>query len=305
MRPSKRVPHARKTATAASLLVAAAAASSLCLTAAPAAAQAPEPRTVHLADPPPRPTCTPADPADFPLVTRIRNAPDRYDSGGAPKSWILELTNTTGTTCTGVHPIVVLVDEKRALRPKQLAMHFTDGDRQRPVRFEESGKAETIGVFDDFPGFTVRPGQTVRVPVRLAVTGEAEPNYIVANAALVQRRDDDGDWVGESNDYRFRIVAAAGTTTGEREKATGKPEQKEKKEAEKEKGTETGAQEAEPGKAEPERTEAMTQPDEQSTTPQADELAMTGPGALLTAAAAVTVLLTIGALLFVTTRRGR
>jgi len=297
MRPSKRVPHARKTATAAaSLLVAATAASSLCLMAAPAAAQ-----TVHLADPPPRPSCTPADPADFPLVTRIRNAPDRYDSGGAPKGWILELTNTTGTTCTGVHPIVVLVDEKRALRPEQLAMDFTDGDRQRPVRFEESGKAESIGVFDDFPGFTVRPGRTVRVPVRLAVTGEAEPNDIVANAALVQRRDDDGDWVGESNDYRFRIVAGAGTTTGEREKATGKPEKKEKPEQKEKKG----AEKAEPGKAEPDRADAMTQPDEQSTTPHADELAMTGPGALLTTAAAVTVLLTVGALLFVTTRRGR
>ncbi|MGI5197762.1 hypothetical protein ACQEVY_29720 [Streptomyces sp. CA-288835] len=34
------------------------------------------------------------------------------------------------------------------------------------------------------------------------------PNDVVANAAVVRRHDDgdDGDWVGQSNDYRFRIV---------------------------------------------------------------------------------------------------
>jgi hypothetical protein len=65
-------------------------------------------------------------------------------------------------------------------------------------------------VFDDgdggFPGFSVGAGKTLSVRVRLAVAEDAVPNDVVANAAVVQRRGDDGDWVGQSNGYRFRIV---------------------------------------------------------------------------------------------------
>jgi hypothetical protein len=55
----------------------------------------------------------------------------------------------------------------------------------------------------------VAPGATLSVKVRLAVTSDAVANDVVAHAAVVQRQGDDGDdgdWVGQSNDYRFRIL---------------------------------------------------------------------------------------------------
>ena len=70
-----------------------------------------------------------------------------------------------------------------------------------------------MGAFADersgFPGFTVGPGKTLTVKVRLALTSDAVPNEVTANAAIVQRResdgDGDGDWIGQSDDYRFAI----------------------------------------------------------------------------------------------------
>src|SRR5690606_18098223 len=64
-------------------------------------------------------------------------------------------------------------------------------------------------------GFTVGPGRTLTVKVRLQFTSAAVATEVVANAAVVQRRRDDGDWVGQSNDYRPRVEAAPRTRTGE------------------------------------------------------------------------------------------
>ncbi|MEV5982222.1 hypothetical protein [Streptomyces sp. NPDC052114] len=163
-----------------------------------------------------RPTCAPADSADFPLDTRIQKGPAAYHPGGAPRPWTIELTNTTGEPCRNIHPILVLVDRKQTLRPRQIRLEFHDGARWRPVPFEETDQDEHIGVFDDgFAGFTVGAGRTVGVKVRLAFAPGARADHVVASAALVQRRGDDGDWVGESNDYPFDIVAAPpGTGTG-------------------------------------------------------------------------------------------
>lgn len=44
--------------------------------------------------------------------------------------------------------------------------------------------------------------------VRLALGPDTVANEITANAAVVQRHADDGDWVGQSNDYRFDIAPA-------------------------------------------------------------------------------------------------
>ncbi|GAA2623422.1 hypothetical protein [Streptomyces vastus] len=139
-----------------------------------------------------------------------------YEAGGGYQSWYLDLTNTTGETCRSIHPVIVLVDQKRVLEGGQVRLGFYEaegaGARPSPVRFERSGEDENIGVFDDgdggFPGFSVGAGKTLSVRVRLAVAEDAVPNDVVANAAVVQRHDDgdDGDWVGQSNDYRFRIV---------------------------------------------------------------------------------------------------
>ncbi|WAZ22003.1 hypothetical protein STRCI_003216 [Streptomyces cinnabarinus] len=149
--------------------------------------------------------CTASDGRSFPLSTRIRGGPGSYESGGGYGTWYLELSNETGRTCRDVHPVVVLVDERRALTPAQPRLEFYVGDRTHPVRFETTDEDELVGAFDGFPGFTVGPRATVTVKVRLSVTSDALPNRVTANAAVVQRHDDDGDWIGQSNDYRFGI----------------------------------------------------------------------------------------------------
>ncbi|MFF4724501.1 hypothetical protein ACFY3M_04025 [Streptomyces mirabilis] len=165
----------------------------------------------------PRPTCAAPDTRAFPIKTRIHGGPDAYDVGGDFRTWYIDLTNTTAHTCGNIHPIVVLVDSKRALQPGQARLEFYEGERTHPVEFEKSDQDENVGAFDDgFPGFTVGPGRTLTVKVRLSVTSDAAvPNDVVANAAVVQRHNNDGDWVGESNAYRFRIDDESRTSDGD------------------------------------------------------------------------------------------
>ncbi|CAL9455594.1 hypothetical protein [Streptomyces sp. enrichment culture] len=161
---------------------------------------------------PPAPTsaCSAPDGRAFPLTTRIRGGPASYRPGGGPGVWYLDLTNTTDHACTGVHPVVVLADEERALRPGQPRLDFYAGGRPHRVRFEVTDQDELVGAFADdaarFPGFSVGPGRTLTVKVRLALTEDAVPNEVTATAAVVQRHDDDGEWVGRSNDYRFTVA---------------------------------------------------------------------------------------------------
>ncbi|WP_427167083.1 hypothetical protein ACQF4J_28125 [Streptomyces sp. C1-1] len=227
------------------------------------------------------PTC--AGGPDFPLTTRIHDAPDTYEAGGGYGTWYLDLTNTTTRTCAAVHPVVVLVDDDRTLKPSQARLEFYDGARSHPVRFRTTDEEELVGAFDDgFPGFTVGPRRTVTVKVRLALAPDAVADEVTANAALVQRHDDDGDWIGQSNDYRFRVrhdtptEPATGTATST---AT---------------GAGTGAGTAPPGRS-------------RDDLPFADELARTGvatPRNVL--AATATLLLAVGgALLLARRSRGR
>ncbi|MFF1765219.1 hypothetical protein [Streptomyces sp. NPDC058249] len=155
----------------------------------------------------PRPTCAAPDTRDFPIKTRIHGGPAAYEVGGDFGTWYIDLTNTTAHSCGDIHPVVVLVDQKRVLRPAQARLEFYEGDQPHAVTFETTDQAENVGAFDDgFPGFTVGPGRTLTVKVRLSLTSDATaPDDVVANAAVVQRRNEDGDWVGQSNDYRFRI----------------------------------------------------------------------------------------------------
>ncbi|MFD8422354.1 hypothetical protein [Streptomyces sp. NPDC059466] len=171
-----------------------------------ALALAPAPAHALAASTDPGPTCAAPDTRTFPVKTRIHGGPGTFEAGGGFGTWYIDLTNTTAHTCGDIHPVVVLVDGKRALKPKQARMEFYEGEKPHPVVFERSDEDENVGAFDDgFPGFTVGPGRTVTVKVRLSVTSDAVPNDVVANAAAVQRHGDDGDWVGQSNDYRFRI----------------------------------------------------------------------------------------------------
>ena len=161
----------------------------------------------------------------------------------------LDLTNTTDAPCSGIHPVLVLADRARVLKPEQIRFEFYDelAARWRPVTFEATGEAENVGVFTGpdgpdgpdgstdpgasadpgastdpgasarsdgsdplggFGGFAVPAGRTLTVPVRLAFRAEAAPGDVVVNAAVVQRRGIDGDWVGESGDYRLTIGPA-------------------------------------------------------------------------------------------------
>ncbi|MFF4655056.1 hypothetical protein [Streptomyces sp. NPDC001381] len=157
--------------------------------------------------------CAGSDSDAFPLTTRLRGGPDSYQAGGGYGTWYLDLTNTTDLTCAGIHPVVVLVDAERALRPSQPHLDFYADGRPHPVRFEPTDEEELVGAFTDgpegeagaFAGFTVGPHKTLTVKLRLALTSDTAPNDITANAAVVQRHGDDGDWVGQSNDYRFAV----------------------------------------------------------------------------------------------------
>jgi hypothetical protein len=173
-----------------------------------AAALLATPTSAHAAPP----TCATPDSRTFPLTTRIHGGPATYEAGGGYGTWYLDLTNTTTRTCADIHPVVVLVDEQRTLRPGQPQLEFYEGPRSRPrpVRFETTDEDELVGAFGG-EGLTVGPGRTVTVKVRLALTSDAVPNEITANAAVVQRHDDDGDWVGQSNDYRFTVDSDADT----------------------------------------------------------------------------------------------
>ncbi|MFE1023038.1 hypothetical protein ACFW5I_00460 [Streptomyces sp. NPDC058818] len=190
---------------AAALLAASASASAVLAPATPAHA---DPRA-------PLPACTAPDDHTFPLTTRIHGGPAGYEAGGGYGTWYLDLTNTTSRGCEGIHPVVVLVDEKRALEPSQPRLEFYDGSRPHPVAFEATDRDELIGAFGEdavdagsgFPGFTVGPGKTLTVKVRLAFTSDTDPGEVTANAAVVQLRGGDGEWIGQSNDYRFRVGA--------------------------------------------------------------------------------------------------
>ncbi|MFE6481446.1 hypothetical protein ACFVGN_00660 [Streptomyces sp. NPDC057757] len=272
----------------------------------------------------PSPTCAATESRAFPVETRIHGGPARYDVGGGFGTWYIDLTNTTAQTCRGIHPVVVLVDEKRALRPEQARLEFYEGagaeqggsEMPHPVEFEKTDEDENVGAFDGFPGFTVGPGRTLTVKVRLSVTSDAAvPNDVVANAAVVQRHDDDGDWVGESNDYRFRI------TDDDEDEAQSEAEDEGESEAE-------GTGEAE-GRGDGERDREGAGEDvggastggagtggvggdggvvgeEEGAAPAADELASTGPRASHGLGLAVGVLLSgTGVVLLVASRRAR
>ncbi|MFB7227051.1 peptidase [Streptomyces fimicarius] len=184
-----------------------------------------------------QPVCGDPKAKDFPIETRIQDAPDRYASGGGYGTWFLDLTNTTDTSCRALHPILVLADRDRRLTPDQIQLEFSEpgspGTEHR-VTWESTDRDEQIGVFgeaggedeqsDPFLGFTVPAGETVSVRVRMAFTSDTAPGPVTAHAAVVQRRHqdrakgggrEDGEWVGESEKYPFVIVD--GATGGIRE----------------------------------------------------------------------------------------
>lgn len=164
------------------------------------------------------PSCGRRESPRFPIDARLHGGPARYARGGGWRAWHLELRNTTRVECRAIHPIAILVDRAHALRPDHIRMEFLDpyadkaaGGRWRPVSFETTDEDENIGVFGDpFQGFTVPARGSVKVRVRSHFTDSAPTGPVTANVITMERRADDGDWVGQSGDYDFRIERAAG-----------------------------------------------------------------------------------------------
>ncbi|MER7759535.1 hypothetical protein [Streptomyces sp. NPDC097619] len=155
-----------------------------------------------------QPRCGDGKSTRFPLGARIRGGPPVYRSGGGAQTWYLDLTNSTGDHCRAVHPVVVFSDRDRTLTSDRLRMEFVDRGRVYPVTLEDTDQDEVVAVFDgggEFPGFALGPQGSVTVPVRLSFTADTPPGELVADAALVQRKGDDGDWVGEAGGYRFTV----------------------------------------------------------------------------------------------------
>lgn len=269
------------------------------------------------------PSCAAPGDQVFPLTTKIHGGPRSYEAGGGYGTWYLDLTNTTRRACADIHPVVVLVDDKRALKPSQAELDFYDGTRARTVTLQTTDEQELVGVLEGegFGGFTVAPGKTVTVRLRLAVAPDAVADQVTANAAVVQKRGSDGDWVGESNAYRFAIGDG-----GMQEPGTKEPGATESK------GKEPGGKESDGGATRTDPAPSSGAPRPTSATPGATpgaspgatpsaslpavqeaeaagererELARTGPRRARAALAAVAVLLAVGGGAFLLARRRR
>ncbi len=157
---------------------------------------------------PPVPLCVQPDAEVLPLVGQVRDGPATVRAGDGPSGFTVRVHNTGRVTCHRVHPVVLLLDEDRALVPSQVRLDFHDGRRWLPVRLRHTSRNENVGVLDggqSFRGFTVRPGGRKDVRLRLAVREDARPDRVAVQAALVQHHDRDGHWAGHSDTYTFEL----------------------------------------------------------------------------------------------------
>ncbi|KUJ66246.1 hypothetical protein ACZ90_39390 [Streptomyces albus subsp. albus] len=158
----------------------------------------------------PAPVCGERRSRDFPLRAELRDGPSAFPRGGYWRAWHLELHNTTRTGCRAIHPVVVLADRGRKLRPRDIRFEFYDerSARWRPVRFETTDEDENVGVFTGggFAGFTVPAHRDLTVALRSRFAADGPTGRVTANVTAIQRRGADGDWVGQSRDVAFRIT---------------------------------------------------------------------------------------------------
>ncbi|MEV0369121.1 hypothetical protein AB0I10_04740 [Streptomyces sp. NPDC050636] len=175
--------------------------------------------------PVPSAACGRPDSRDFPISSRVYGGPATYSTGGDWQTWQLELRNTTAAACEDVHPVIVLTDAHRALRPERIRLEFRDpAGGWRPVPFESTDHDEQIGVFgvgeekgagdggrgEGAGGGLTVPGKgTMTVQMRMRFERGTPADRITANVTTVQRRGTDGEWIGQSGDYRFDVRPGA------------------------------------------------------------------------------------------------
>ncbi|WP_344292207.1 hypothetical protein, partial [Streptomyces synnematoformans] len=184
-----------------SVLALTAAAAALLLSPAPVAA------APHAAAPAPR--CGDSGAGGFPVRTALRGEGAALRAGGARHPLALQLHNVSDRPCRGVHPVAVFSREDGArLRPGDVRLQFYDAAarRWRPVVFERTGAGESAGVFaQGFRGFALPAGGSREVPLRMAFAAGAPAGRVTVNVTAVQRRGDDGEWVGQSKDYEVGV----------------------------------------------------------------------------------------------------
>ncbi|MEO3978243.1 hypothetical protein [Streptomyces sp. CAU 1734] len=175
-----------------------------------------------------QPRCGTLSGKDFPIDTRILGVPSVHRPGAGFAEWSVELTNTTDRVCRNIHPVIVFAPRDSGLTPANLAVEFHDGTaaRWRPTEPETTSEDEVVVVLDDVrergtSGVTVRGRATVTVRVRVALAEGTPANEVTVNAAIVQRRGGDGDWVGASGEHRFTVPGDGG---GGADGGTGTPD---------------------------------------------------------------------------------
>lgn len=151
---------------------------------------------------------------DFPVRAQLTGGPAAYRTGDRPRGLSIRLSNTTRTARRDVHPVMVLVDRERALKPGSVSLQYRDpasgGGTWREVELQHTENDENVGVVggEEGPGLTLGAGESVTVRLRMRFGSGTRPGHVAASATVMQRKGkEDGEWVGESAPYEFEIVA--------------------------------------------------------------------------------------------------
>ncbi|WP_164492527.1 hypothetical protein [Streptomyces sp. CNQ-509] len=205
-------------------VTAAAAALFLCPVPPAAAAQEPPPGRAFA------PRCGDPGAGHFPVRTELHGDGAALRAGGARGGLTLRLHNASAGACRDVHPVAVVGHEAGGrLRPGDVRLEFHDERtrRWRSVAFERTGGDESAGVFaGGSRGFALRAGESREVRLRIGFAKGAPTGRVTVNVTTVQRRGDDGEWVGQSKDYETGIEGGrrcCGETGNPEEEATKRP----------------------------------------------------------------------------------
>ncbi|MFI2299812.1 hypothetical protein ACH5AL_13360 [Actinacidiphila glaucinigra] len=163
----------------------------------------------------------------FPVTARLLGGPHTYTAGAGPREFRVELENTSRERLRDVHPVLVFVDRGRRLTADQILLEYrvadpvakagnARGGSWRPVAVQHTDNDENIAVVggENGPGTTLPSRRKVSIALRLRFTAPAPAGRVTASATIMERRGEDGDWVGESEGYDFDVVPSRDATTG-------------------------------------------------------------------------------------------